>query len=220
VWREGDEVIARLSVLAEPARRAAYRALRNADRPLTRAEVAGEVGISVRLATFHLERLVADGLVEATYAREDGASPVGHPAKRYRPTSLEVDVSIPPRRYDLAAKIFAAALARAAESSDTERLATVAAEYGRHVGAEPAAHNGDSQLVTALRRAGYEPAKSGDHIVLRNCPFKEVATALPDVVCAMNLAFVEGVLAGAQVTSLSAELSPSAERCCVVVAAA
>jgi predicted ArsR family transcriptional regulator len=220
VWRDGDEAIARLSALEEPARRAAYRAVSNADRPLTRAEVADEVGISVRLATFHLERLVAEGLVEATYAREEGAAPVGHPAKRYRPTSLEVDVSIPPRRYDLAAKIFAAALARAAETSDNERLAEVAADYGRRVGAEAAAHNGDSPLVTALRRAGYQPAPSGDDIVLRNCPFKDVAKALPELVCAMNLAFVEGVLAGAEVTSLRAVLSPSAERCCVVVAAA
>ena len=59
---------------------------------------------------------------------------VGHPAKRYRPTALELEVSIPPRRYDLAAEILAEALESESPDSPLESLADVAAEYGRQVG--------------------------------------------------------------------------------------
>jgi predicted ArsR family transcriptional regulator len=82
----------------------AYLAVRTASRPLSRAEVADEVGISVRLAAFHLEERLS-GVLEATCERDERSVVVGHPAMRYRPTGLELKVSIPPRRYDLAAEI-------------------------------------------------------------------------------------------------------------------
>ena len=49
---------------------------RRADRgPSThRAEVADEVGISVRVAAFHLEKLLSEGFLEATYERDEGRS--------------------------------------------------------------------------------------------------------------------------------------------------
>jgi predicted ArsR family transcriptional regulator len=83
----------------------AYLAVRTASSPLSRAEVADEVGISVRLAAFHLEKRLSGGVLEATYERDERSVVVGHPAKRYRPIGLELKVSIPPRRYDLAAEI-------------------------------------------------------------------------------------------------------------------
>ncbi len=212
-----NETVVRLCVLDDPARWAAYVAVRTAGRPLARAEVADEVGISVKLAAFHLEKLLAEGFLEATYERDEGSAGVGHPAKRYRPTGLELEVSIPPRRYDLAAEILAEALE--ADSSDLPResLDDVAAEYGRQVGRRTRARNGGTRLLTALRVIGYEPAASGDDVVLRNCPFRQVAQARPEIICQMNLAFVAGVLAGTKSRSLHAVLSPSTGRCCVVL---
>ena len=214
-----NETILRLCVLDDPARRAAYLAVRTAGRPLTRAEVADEVGISVRLAAFHLEKLLSEGFLEATYERDERSAGVGHPAKRYRPTGLELEVSIPPRRYDLAAEILAEALeADSSSDSPLESLADVAAEYGRQVGSRARARNGGSRLLTALRVIGYEPAHSGDDVVLRNCPFRHVAQARPEIICRqMNLGFVAGLLAGTKSRSLHAVLSPSTGRCCVVV---
>jgi predicted ArsR family transcriptional regulator len=217
VARDLSETIVRLCALDDPARRAAYLAVRSAGRPLTRAEVADEVGISVRVATFHLEKLLAEGLLEATYARGEESASVGHPAKRYRPTDVDLELSIPPRRYDLAAEILAAALDKTVSHPPEETLADVAADYGREVGRRAAADDGDGALLDALRRVGYEPATSGDDVMLRNCPFRDVARALPEVVCRMNLAFIDGVLGGTG-SPLRAVLSPSPERCCVVVA--
>jgi predicted ArsR family transcriptional regulator len=214
-----NETIVRLCILDDPARWAAYLAVRTAGRPLTRAEVADEAGISVRLAAFHLEKLLSEGFLEATYERDESSVGVGHPAKRYRPTGLELEVSIPPRRYDLAAEILAEALEADSADSPRESLVDVAAEYGRQVGRRARARNGGSRLLTALRVIGYEPSLSGDDVVLRNCPFRHVAQARPEIVCQMNLAFVAGVLAGTKSRSLHAvpSPSPSTGRCCVVL---
>jgi predicted ArsR family transcriptional regulator len=219
VRRDLNETIDRLCVLDDPARWAAYLAVRTASGPLTRAEVADEVGISVRLAAFHLEKLLSEGFVEASYERDEGSAVVGHPAKRYRPTDLQLEVSIPPRRYDLAAEILAEAFDEASSAPAEQTLADVAAEFGRHVGRRARARNGDSRLLTALRLIGYEPATTGDDVSLRNCPFKHVAEARPEVICRMNLAFVAGVLVGTQSRSHQAVLSRPPGRCCVVVAA-
>jgi predicted ArsR family transcriptional regulator len=212
-----NEKILQLCVLDDPARRAAYLAVRTAGRPLTRAEVADDVGISARLAAFHLEKLLSEGFLEATYERDERSVGVGHPAKRYRPTGLELEVSIPPRRYDLAAEILAEVLEADSPDSPLESLTDVAAEYGRQVGKRTRRRNGSSRLLTALNVIGYEPATSGDDVVLRNCPFRNVAQARPEIICQMNLAFVAGVVAGTQSRSLHAVLSRSTGRCCVVV---
>ena len=216
--RDLNETIDRLCVLDDPARWAAYLAVRTAVGPVTRADVADEVGISVRLAAFHLEKLLSEGFLEASYERDETSVVVGHPAKRYRPTDLELEVSIPPRRYDLAAEILAKALDGASSAPPEETLADVAAEFGRHVGRRARTRNGDSRLLTALRLIGYEPTTTGGDVSLRNCPFKHVAEARPEVICRMNLAFVAGVLVGAQSRSHQAVLSRPPGRCCVVVA--
>jgi predicted ArsR family transcriptional regulator len=211
-----NEVIERLCALDDRSRRAAYLAVRSADRALTRAEVAAAVGISARLAAFHLEKLCSEGLIEATYDRDGRSAGVGHPAKRYRPTRTELELSVPPRRYDLAAEILAAAFERAPDSTQ-DKLLDVATEYGRAIGSTTSASNGDSRLLTALGLLGYEPTvTSVDDIVLRNCPFRVVAQAQKDVICAMNLALVTGVLAGTE-SPHHADLSPSTERCCVTI---
>jgi predicted ArsR family transcriptional regulator len=160
-----NQTIVRLCVLDDPARRAAYLAVRTAGRPLTRAEVADEVGMSVRLAAFHLEKLLAEGFLEATYERDERSVGVGHPAKRYRPTGLQLEVSLPPRRYDLAAEILAEALEAQSSDPPLESLADTAAEYGRQIGSRARARKGGSRVLTALNGIGYEPATDGDDVV-------------------------------------------------------
>jgi predicted ArsR family transcriptional regulator len=209
-----DETIERLGVLDDEARRAAYRAVRTADEPLSRADVAERTGMNVRLAAFHLDKLVAEGFLESTYERGGRRAGVGHPAKRYRPAGLELEVSIPPRRYNLAAEMLAAAVDVAADET-REALGDVAADFGRRLGSRAGDGGG---LIATLRSIGYEPVAAGDELVLRNCPFRDVAIARPEVVCAMNLAFVAGVLEGTRSRMHRAVLSPlEGERCCVVL---
>jgi predicted ArsR family transcriptional regulator len=71
--------------------------------------------------------------------------------------------------------------------------------------------------MTALRLVGYDPAPVNDHILLRNCPFRQAAQARPDVLCRMNHALVAGMVQGMQARSFDAVLDRAPGRCCVLV---
>ena len=78
---------------------------------------AAQAGISRVLAAFHLDKLVAGGLLRASYARLSGRTGpgAGRPAKLYSRVGLDEAVSLPARRYDVAAGTLADGLARLAE---------------------------------------------------------------------------------------------------------
>src|SRR5881409_1312880 len=96
-----------LHLLAEPTRRRVYDAVRAADEPLTRDAVAAGTGVGRRLAAFHLDLLTDAGLLDADYARPAGRGGpgAGRPAKRYRAAAVDLELSVPARRYDVAARI-------------------------------------------------------------------------------------------------------------------
>jgi predicted ArsR family transcriptional regulator len=213
-----DDAIDRLCVLEDPVRRAVYWAVREAAQPVTRVEAGERAGISTRLAAFHLEKLVDEGLVAATFERSEDAPSVGRPAKRYSPTGLELAVSIPPRRYDIAADILASILGRVTEGTPPSAdIAAVAAEQGQRIGRRVGRRSPGDRILVALRVFGYEPSVEDDAIVLHNCPFRRAAEAQPEIVCQMNHAFVGGILAGLGTRSRSSVLDPELGRCCVVL---
>jgi predicted ArsR family transcriptional regulator len=55
---------------------------------------------------------------------------------------------------------------------------------------------------------------------MRNCPFHAVAQNHPDLVCGMNLAFMEGIVEGAAPGGITATLDPQPGQCCVTLRAA
>src|SRR5438552_241696 len=55
--------MAAAAVLTDDLRRRMYAFIRRADGPVTRDEVAAEIGISRKLAAFHLDKLAAAGLL-------------------------------------------------------------------------------------------------------------------------------------------------------------
>ncbi len=120
---------------------------------------------------------------------------------------------MPPRAYELLARL----LTEAAESDTTgsvrRTLTGVAHDVGRQLGTEA---GGD--LLTALRDCGYQPrAGSGGDIELRNCPFHRLALEHRELVCGLNLGLVEGMITGSAQPQSRALLTPSPGRCCVVV---
>jgi predicted ArsR family transcriptional regulator len=68
-----------------------------------------------------------------------------------------------------------------------------------------------------LGARGYEPFRDGAGLRLRNCPFASLAGEFPVVVCAMNLALVEGLLEGLGDQAGRAVMDPAPGRCCVAV---
>jgi predicted ArsR family transcriptional regulator len=70
-----------------------------------------------------------------------------------------------------------------------------------------------------LRDYGFEPVREGPTIRLRNCPFDALARDYRSLVCGMNLALMEGLLAGLALAGLKAELDPQPGLCCVALRA-
>lgn len=78
-----------------------YGFTRRARRPISREEAARTVGISRKLAAFHLDKLVEVGLLRARYEPVSGIRKVGRTPKVYEPTNTEVHISIPARDHNL-----------------------------------------------------------------------------------------------------------------------
>lgn len=211
--------------LHDPVRRSLYRYVAARRQDVGRDEAARAVGVSRALAAFHLDKLVAAGLLAATFRRLTGRSGpgAGRPAKLYRRAPRDIAVSVPPRRYDLAARILAEAAAGRPETA--ARISAAARTAGAEIGAEarervrPRA-GGKAALAAAvevLESWGFEPEREKDGAVrLRNCPFDAISAAQPQLVCGMNLAFMEGVLDGLGPVPVGAVLDPQPGRCCVV----
>jgi predicted ArsR family transcriptional regulator len=194
-----------LGALAEPVRRALYRWVVAQAEPVSRDQAAAGAGVPRHSAKFHLDKLVADGLLDTEFRRlTDRRGPgAGRPAKLYRRSPRQVTVTLPPRRYELAAQIMATALDR---GGTCEALAEAAADAGRRAGALP----------EALEALGYEPRDRNGVVELVNCPFHALAREHTGLVCGMNLHLVAALLDG---TDRSAVLDPAPGRCCVIVVA-
>ena len=221
-----DSRLDRISGLGEPVRRALYRFVVAQGAPVSREQAATGVGVAHHVAKFNLDRLVEDGLLQAEYRRPEGRSGpgAGRPAKLYRRAEGDLEISLPERRYDLAGRLLARAVARA-ERTDSpvgETLRAVAREAGQvfgratvTTGPRRSQRKITETVVDALTAQGFEPCATRDDITLANCPFHALADEETELVCGMNLALVEGVLDGVGATKLRAELDPAPHRCCV-----
>lgn len=226
------EPIAALALLGEPTRRRLYELVAASHREMGRDEAAAALGISRELAAFHLDRLAEAGLLATAYRRPPGRGGpgAGRPAKLYRRADRETAASLPARRYDVAADVFAAGLERLAERDGADAVVAAVGEAARERGRElgtrirqaagprPTRERLRSALIGLLARAGYEPEVAADSgtVTLCNCPYRTVAEAHRDVTCGANLAWAEGVVGALRGLELDPTLAPTPGRCCVV----
>jgi len=200
------------AVGGDESRRRLLDFVRRARRPVTREEASAAVGISRKLAAFHLDKLVASGLLQARHGGH-GPRRVGRAPKVYEPTPHTLSLSLPPRRHELPASLLTEALtAQKSGESAQEASLRVARERGEVLGTE--ARTGD--IMTTLESLGFEPAAAGaGRTVLHNCPFHPVAAQAPDLICGMNHAFLRGCLAASGHPETGAVLTPQPGICCV-----
>lgn len=216
-----------VAALDHPVTQAVYGLLVQRGR-LSRDEAAGRLDIARSVAAFHLDKLVGAGLAEAHFERLTGRSGpgAGRPAKVYRRSDRDIELSLPERHYDVAGGVLAAALERAAEAGVPVQQAVrdAAVETGRALGETARAQTGAGAskakrrgaLLRVLERHGYEPQLRDRDIVLRNCPFHVLAEQHRTLVCGMNLELLSGVIEGVGGEDLvSARLAPEAGSCCV-----
>ena len=218
------EAPAALAALKDPARRSLFEFVRRAGRPVTREEAADAVGISRKLAAFHLEKLVEAGILEAGYRSTGMRRRVGRAPKVYEARGEGVHISFPGRQYQALADVLLDALVGGASTGQSREAALTAArarglqlgqaERGRFEArgsADPAAW-----VREPLERLGFEPeAEAGGVLRLRNCPFAPVCERAPDLVCRLNHEYLTGLVAGLGAAALQPVLAPRPGECCV-----
>jgi len=216
------------TVLADGTRYRIYRSI--VERPgaeVTVAEIAERFELHPNVARMHLTKLEQAGLL-ATSLRKGGKG--GRPARLYRQSDKVASLSMPPRRYDLLSEL---ALKALAETGDLDVVAAVCRESGVeaarvYVAEHPEFRGVDrDELVAAICRVGEEVGMLPEvkwedstlSIDVRNCVFKELSSAQPELVCAMHRAFLEGFIdelagagSGAAIKASSA-ISRGDDRC-------
>jgi predicted ArsR family transcriptional regulator len=217
-----------VAVLEDQLRRRIYAYVRERGAPVSREEVAASVGISRKLAAFHLDKLLDRGLLTAHYARPPGRSGpgAGRTSKMYEASDLELELSIPERRYDLAGELLVDAIeTESSAESSCESAYRVARARGTALGRDVRAslrlrRPGPERTLAVsrevLERQGFEPyeARPGE-LALRNCPFHSLARRAPDLVCEMNRNFVDGLVRGLGNERVESVLDRAPGECCV-----
>jgi predicted ArsR family transcriptional regulator len=195
--------------------------------PVSGVQAATGVDMALHSVKFHLDRLVDEGLLDVEYRRLTGRTGpgAGRPSKLYRRADRQVSVSLPERRFELAGDLLAAGVERSLRVGtpvgdavhEVARAAGVDLVQGR--GDPGGDADSDLALVSdVLSELAYEPRIAEGQLCLNNCPFDRLAEAHTELVCGMNLSFVEGVLEGLEIRTLRPRLEPDPERCCVKVA--
>ena len=203
------------ALLASPVRRRLVEALALADGDavtpgLTAAELGTQVGLHVTTVRFHLDQLVAAGMVESAVPPRGSA---GRPRKVYSlaPGSLDdVDARAEANHLRLLSGLLASTLTQGvsghtmtpAEAGRRWAVDHVAPEQGLPPADTPGRWLGKlAQMIDVLQEWGYTPElKTSDggrvaEVTLANCPFLDLARANPAVVCGIHRGLIAGSLA-------------------------
>ncbi|MEV6806345.1 helix-turn-helix domain-containing protein [Streptomyces sp. NPDC051132] len=209
-----------MSTRESPRRRALLDVLRAAPSPLGVAQAAERMGLHPNTVRFHLDALMADGLVEPRTEKPAGP---GRPRTVY--TARPGMDRGGPRDYRLLARML---LSRWAATAGPAEARAQARETGRAWGgflADPPAPGGTptperstAGLLGLLDGLGFAPHPEGgepggppERIRLRHCPFLELAEEQGELVCALHLGLIQGALARLEAPLTVTALEPFAE---------
>jgi predicted ArsR family transcriptional regulator len=189
--------------------------LRAAGSPIGVQEIAERAGLHPNTARFHLDALVDAGLAaREPQPRETPGRPsmVYHAADGGGPTGR--------RRYRLLAEMLTSMIA-GMMAKPGEAAAEAGREWGRYLTEQPPPYQRPGteeaigKLTATLAEIGFAPeaVTEGDGLRLRlhQCPFREVAERHQDVVCALHLGLMQGILGQLRAPVTADRLQPFAE---------
>ena len=199
------------------SRRRVLTELRQAGTALGLQELAERTGLHENTVRFHLDRLAADGLVLR------GVEPPARPGRPRVTFTAAHRPDLDPRwrNYRLLAEMLAGLLA--ALPDPEQRATDLGRAWGRQLTTPPPTPSSSragtekqavAELLRVLDDVGFAPEHAeeadGHRIVLRHCPFLEVAEAYPQVACAAHLGLMQGVLGELSAPLAADELRPFA----------
>ena len=219
--------VAAIAALDDDVRRALYEYVRSAGKPVTREAAAAAVGISRKLAAFHLDKLVDLKLLESGFSSTETRR-VGRAPRLYEPAATDITVRVPERAPELLAGILVEAVTGQRPGEDGTAAAmrvarSCGAAAGRLARNRTRAGRIGTERATAvaedvLTDHGFEPYRVGGAVRLRNCPFHPLAAKEPAFICGLNREYLCGVLAGIGADGrILAELAPQPGECCVEI---
>jgi len=196
--------ILRLSkALGEETRFAIFREIAAAETPLTVRDLVEIFGMHHSAIRIHLSRLEDADLIVSQTLRHRGV--VGRPQLVYLPNPSVTSFTLPPRNYELLARL---ALEYAATGANGDFSAE---DFGTAWGqAHVRSAEGDGRLtlaealpalVTELRALGGNPELlelngEGYALVEHNCLFGDISESYEPVVCSLHQGLAQGMLQG------------------------
>ncbi|HET7476364.1 MAG TPA: helix-turn-helix domain-containing protein [Dermatophilaceae bacterium] len=198
-------------------------ALRPADG-LTAQDLAEHLGLHVSTVRFHLDQLVAAGLLRTLSRRQDGA---GRPAKLYAVDHGSLEGVAVEASHELLAGLLVQTFAgqqlgqqqspeEAGRRWSIERAARVGGHAGDHGPARTAGQwlGKIGQMVDLLREWGYTPEVATmnngrtAHVALYDCPFLPLARTHTAVVCGIHRGLIKGAMESVGEQSTHVGLQP------------
>lgn len=164
--------------------------LRASGRPFSVDELAAELALHPNTVRAHLDVLEEAGLVVSS--REERTRP-GRPRRLFTAMPEEAEHEL-----ELLAAALASSLeplpngAALAEASGTSwgRVLVERLEPGR----APTASACLQRVSSLLQRRGFAPETGSEEIVMRRCPFRELAERYPRAVCSLHAGIIDGAL--------------------------
>lgn len=192
------------ATLGDSTRRGIYIAVRESAEPLTASQIADMFEIHPNVARHHLDRLANDGYLDISRRRPDGRTGpgAGRPAKCYSASGKEIDVHYPSRRLDLLTDLLLSVIARLDPDSAGSVARQVGYEYGAAV-AEEIGLPSDTDFPRAVRAVakamtgvgfGMTADVDASQLITSHCPFGDLATSHPDIVCSLDQGLIAGLM--------------------------
>ncbi len=183
--------------LADETRAQLLRILRAAPEPLDAHALADQLGLHPTTVRAHLDVLVEAGLV--TSDTETRTTP-GRPRRLYA-AGADGAASAQAGGYRLLAEMLVSHLAGTSDDATQDAVAA-GHVWGTYLVDRPppytttTADTARTEIVELMDRLGFQPEldDDGTRILLRRCPFLDVAERHPDVVCSLHLGIMQGAL--------------------------
>jgi predicted ArsR family transcriptional regulator len=204
--------------LADPTRHAIFELIRDADQPVTVAELTGHFGLNHNAIRQHIAKLRDAGLV---VEQRDPPTGPGRPPVRYRVSAANEQLGSS-EAWEALSMMLLELLSSGADVLDV----------GRATGRRLAKEHGTDDTAAAIlrdvaRRLGFDPTvkatRAGADVVLGRCPFLGPAAESPEIVCELHRGIAEGIVAEAVDDAVVTDLvihPPKRANCRIKVATA